>query len=267
MADQKEATGLKKIDISCDYTELVPLADLIPMQGELKVLEPKNYAKLKSSIIKYGFTQPICSFEHIENGRTCNILDGHQRRETCMKMNEEGFEILVVPVVWVKAESEKKAAEIIMTFVSQFGTVTKSGLIDFVNQFELNIDEIKKELRVPELNTNELIKGLAVAKIEDLAKVEAPQVEYPIVADFQEKYDAITIFCRNQQDFLQLKTMLGIEKEKSFKNENIGETRVIEYSKFYKNYTKHIRKVNAGEENQLELKGEQGNGNTDSVSE
>lgn len=42
----------------------------------------------------------------------------------------------------------------------------------------------------------------------------------------------MTVFCDNETDWVYLKQLLGIRKERSYKNETIGEARVISFKRF-----------------------------------
>ena len=62
------------------------------------------------------------------------------------------------------------------------------------------------------------------------AKEAAP--EYPIVAEFSEKYDAFIIVCRNEIDANNVRELLGIDKRQSYKSQEVGQTHVIEAKAF-----------------------------------
>jgi hypothetical protein len=215
--------------ITCDYTELIDPAELIAMQGDLKTLSQKNYLKLKALILKYGFNQPVSLFKHITEGATKKILDGHQRTTTVLRMREEGIEVPMVPVIYVEAENEEAAAEIILSFVSQFGQVTKDGMQVFMEKFQLNLDDAIKNLRIPDFNMNALKESLEMTN----ALAQQGKPEFEIVANFEESYNGLVILCENDVDWKNLKTMLGVKKKRSFKNDNVGETRIIRFNEFY----------------------------------
>lgn len=60
----------------------------------------------------------------------------------------------------------------------------------------------------------------------------AEKPEYPIVAEFSEKYDAFIIVCRNEIDANNVRQILGIEKMQSYKSQEVGNTHVIEATDF-----------------------------------
>lgn len=56
--------------------------------------------------------------------------------------------------------------------------------------------------------------------------------EFPIVAEFSEKYDAVVIVCRNDIDANFVREVLGLAKEQSYKSTEVGQTRVIDAKVF-----------------------------------
>jgi hypothetical protein len=56
--------------------------------------------------------------------------------------------------------------------------------------------------------------------------------EYPIVAEFSEKYTAFVIVCRNEIDENNVREILGIDKRQSYKSQEVGQTHVIDAKVF-----------------------------------
>jgi hypothetical protein len=79
--------------------------------------------------------------------------------------------------------------------------------------------------------------GLMLAQMdEQVAEAGAAgkeaEPEYPIVAEFSEKYDAFIIVCRNEIDANNVRELLGIDKRQSYKSQEVGQTHVIEAKAF-----------------------------------
>ena len=79
--------------------------------------------------------------------------------------------------------------------------------------------------------------GLSLAALDELVadagaagKEAAP--EYPIVAEFSEKYTSFLIVCRNDIDANNVAQLLGVEKRQSYKSQEVGLTHVIEATEF-----------------------------------
>lgn len=79
--------------------------------------------------------------------------------------------------------------------------------------------------------------GISLASIDEVlgagpeaAPAEKP--EYPIVAEFSEKYSAFIIVARNEIDANNVRQILGLEKMQSYKSQEVGNSTVIEASDF-----------------------------------
>lgn len=137
---------METIRISCDVATTANLADLYEFQGDLKSLSTANYDRLKASILRHGVTMP---FHAWENEGKLWLLDGHQRKRVLTKMGEEGFIVPVVPVVRVSAPTLPEAKHILLTMVSQYGTVEKQGLYQYLIESEISPDALKADFEIP----------------------------------------------------------------------------------------------------------------------
>lgn len=145
----KELENLPKINI----------ADLLPIQGELKDLSKANYKKLKDSIFHRSFFAPVFTWlDPASQNRY--LLDGHQRQRVILaefpgywqddsgqyywldgktrepmaelptpKMKPAGKE---VPYITIKGATYQEAKENLLIIDSKMGEVTKDGYDDFV---------------------------------------------------------------------------------------------------------------------------------------
>ena len=66
----------RAIDVRCKAAINLGLADLTPLQGDLKELPQANFQKLKQSIVRHGITFPFFVWQN--DGKNY-ILDGTQR--------------------------------------------------------------------------------------------------------------------------------------------------------------------------------------------
>ncbi|MCC2546420.1 hypothetical protein LJY25_08185 [Hymenobacter sp. BT175] len=79
--------------------------------------------------------------------------------------------------------------------------------------------------------------GLELPALEQLMKdagidAQEQKPEYPIVAEFSEKYSSFIIVCRNDIDANNVAQILGIEQMQSYKSGEVGKTHVIEARAF-----------------------------------
>lgn len=144
--------NIKQIQIHCKGTSILPLDSLQNFQGNLKELRESEYKKLRKSIEKYGFRFPIFVWKNY-------ILDGHQRIFTLKKMISEGWSIDPIPIVEIEAENEREAKHLVLLISSRYGHVTDWGLYEFIMTSELNFDELKEEIDLPEIDFEKFEKS------------------------------------------------------------------------------------------------------------
>jgi len=182
-------------------------------------LNVRDYRGLRDSLQKFGFLDPV--IVNMKEGRENVIISGHQRLKAWKELGND-----VVPVIELHLDLEdEKELNIRMN--------RSAGMFDFD---KLGMMFSKEKLEEIGFNKNEL------SKIEGefqrtLAQFDNTNCEYPIVAKFSEKYDYMLIVCENDMDNLRLRTVLGVDKMKSYKeysNEKnkIGKGYVIRYNEF-----------------------------------
>lgn len=142
-----------KVSIRCKGSHTALLSDLKIIQGDLKQLSDKSYNKLKQQILDEGFIAPF--FVWINDGEL-NLLDGTQRKLTLVKMSEEGIELPdQFPIVQVEADSYKQACKRILALSSQYGSMTKDGLKDFMDRAEISFEEVEEEFEFDAIDFDE----------------------------------------------------------------------------------------------------------------
>ena len=88
------------------------------LQGGLKARNDIDYDKIKLSIIKFGFSFPF----FIWKGEGKNyLLDGHGRFGCLCKMQNDGYKIPPLPVVYVDCKNKIEAKEKLLRLNSQYG--------------------------------------------------------------------------------------------------------------------------------------------------
>ena len=227
----------KTILIRCDYTELLTVEQLEEFQGDLKKHTPQERRKLKDEIKQLGWTAPLYLwFDTTKGEKTAKILDGHQRLGASTELVEEGWVIKDaegkegIPVIYIKADTEQEAADILLGYNTSFAKITTDGLVAFAQQFNLDLEKLQQTKPLNGVNYNEVVKKLATLDVDGIAEQIEP--EYEIVANFQESYNSVIIFCTNEMDWASLKEMLQLPTMKSYKNTNVGTARVIPFTRF-----------------------------------
>src|SRR5262249_1343462 len=115
---------MKTIAIRCTAAVNLDLANLTPLQGELKELAGANFEKLKQSILKHGITFPFFIWQSAGENY---ILDGTQRDRVLKRMADEGYKIPPLPCALIQAKNRKEAAEQILLISSQYTSLTAHG--------------------------------------------------------------------------------------------------------------------------------------------
>lgn len=138
-------------------TNVKPLEAFMDFQGDLKKLGKEQLSKLKKNIIKNGFVAPVFVWKGHES-----ILDGHQRLIALKSLLKDGYEfanvtpdgqVIVdkerhIPFVEIEAVDESQAAELVLSYNSQFGRVQQQGFIDFAGRYNLDLPDIRDRLEL-----------------------------------------------------------------------------------------------------------------------
>jgi hypothetical protein len=114
----------------------IPIADLLPSQGDLKDLSEKNYNKLKNVILNRGFSYPVYVWE--DKDGLLHLLDGHQRQRV---LTTEGWND-PIPYLKVPAKDLQEAMARLLEITSQYATITQEGIDTFIATYELPEAEI-----------------------------------------------------------------------------------------------------------------------------
>lgn len=132
-----ETTG--SIRVTARGADTLPIDVLIEFQGDIKDLSDKNLQRLRSSILRHGFSAPIFVWE---SGGDYYILDGHQRLKALCSLRQEGYDIPLLPVDYIEAESETDAKEKLLHITSQYGEFNLRGLDLFLTDAGLSVHDL-----------------------------------------------------------------------------------------------------------------------------
>ena len=131
---------MESIEINCKAADILPIDRILEFQGKLKKLSKKNKEKLKASILKHGFIAPLFVWD---NAGDYSLLDGHQRLATLISMRQEGYDIPLLPVVYVEASNEADAKAKLLQITSQYGEFSLDGIMDFTDGLDFDFEEIR----------------------------------------------------------------------------------------------------------------------------
>ena len=116
------------IEIKCKGADTLPIDRILEFQNDLKTLSKDNEKKLRNSILKFGFIAPFFVWD---NQGEWKLLDGHQRLKTLLKMREEGYDIPLLPVDYIEADSVEDAKRKLLHITSQYGEFSPEGFENF----------------------------------------------------------------------------------------------------------------------------------------
>ena len=130
---------IKTISLKCETSETVKLSEIIDLQGNLKHREKVDYEKIKTSILKFGFSFPIF-YTLLDGKKFC--LDGHGRVSTLKKMEKEGYLIPELPAVKVECADMEEPKQKLLRLNSQYGSLSKESVLEFCSDMEINFEEL-----------------------------------------------------------------------------------------------------------------------------
>jgi len=106
--------------------------------------------KLVESILKYQFTAPFMVW-HNDGVNYC--LDGRHRFLDLEKVAASGKEVPeLLPATFVDCANMKEAAELVLVYSSNYAKITQQGLLDFVNNFDLDFPDMQAMLNIADFD-------------------------------------------------------------------------------------------------------------------
>lgn len=130
---------IKTISVKCDTKDYLDWHNITEFQGGLKIRNEADIEKAKTSILKYGWSFPFFVWV---SGKTNYCLDGHARIKVLKALEEEGYLIPELPVVYIQAKDKTEAKQKLLRLNSNFGHLTKESVLEFAEDIDLNFDEI-----------------------------------------------------------------------------------------------------------------------------
>lgn len=221
-----------KLLIKCSGTENHHPSELSDFQGDLKTLSDENYIRLKNAILELGFSEPFAVWHY--DGKIF-ILNGHQRRITILRMEQEGYEIPDLPCIVVQADDIKQAKLKVLSLTSQFGSMSHDGLKEFCEQSDLEMSEVLDSFSFPEID--EFIEDNENNTPDEIKKGDVEFSEF-----IGESNNYVVLKFDNDIDWLNAQTHFGLKtvssKRANGKEWSKGIGRVLDGAKYLKDATK-----------------------------
>lgn len=132
-------------------TELINWRDLqFIQQPNFKEWVNNGAEKLVESILKYQFISPFMVWD---NEGVLYCIDGRHRFLDLCSVEEIGHNVPeLLPATFVDCENMKEAAELVLVYSSAYAKITQQGLLDFVNNFDLDFPDLQAIMNIPEFD-------------------------------------------------------------------------------------------------------------------
>ncbi|MDZ7355785.1 MAG: ParB/Srx family N-terminal domain-containing protein [candidate division KSB1 bacterium] len=194
--------------------------DCIPYANNPR-LNKRSIAQLVVSLDEFGFVKPILLDENNV------IICGHTVREAAIVKGLTSIDAVVTDEL---TEDRKAAYRIADNRLAEFSKWDPEKLFQEINE-RAEFDWFAAGYTPGDIEKlSEQVENSAQAA----GYHDNETCKYPIVPVFNERYDYVVIFCKNQTDFAKLQSLLGLKKSRSYKNSNIGLSRVVPFEDFNK---------------------------------
>lgn len=152
-----------KVSVCCTGSDALGIEEFVPFQGAFKSLSDKNYKRFKTQLLEIGIAAASTVWK--KDGKNY-LLDGNQRLETLIRMQEEGYEIPKIPVNYTECADEMDARRKVMALASTYGEVSESSLKDFADLAGLDMASAEIRFNFPEVDLSALVNGEVASKPE-----------------------------------------------------------------------------------------------------
>lgn len=124
----------------------------------LKFIQQENFKewigngdeKLQKSILKYQFVDPFKVWEH---DGVLYCLDGKHRFLDLERVSQLGIDVPeLLPATFINCDNIQEAAELVLVYSSAYAKITQQGLLDFVQNFNLDFPDLNNLLSIPEFD-------------------------------------------------------------------------------------------------------------------
>lgn len=121
-------------------------------QDDFKDFSEAARTKLKHSILSNDFTQPFYVWCEEDTGNIW-CLDGRHRTLILEQLLDEGYDVPeLLPATFIRCKDKKEAAGLVLVYSSMYAKVSSEGLFDFVKMYDLDYQELKQSIDIPEFD-------------------------------------------------------------------------------------------------------------------
>lgn len=121
-------------------------------QEEFKEWVDSGDQKLIQSLLKYQFVDPFKVWEQSPDVIYC--LDGFHRFRDLAALEKLGIDVPEeLPANFIDCDDMKEAAELVLVYSSIYARITQGGLSDFLKNYDINYDDLKMTVALPEFDS------------------------------------------------------------------------------------------------------------------
>lgn len=142
-------------------TDDINWQDLKYLQSdEFKDFSTEEEQKLRHSIANNQFTDPFKVWFD-ESSNTLYCLDGKHRSIILKKLMDEGITVPeLLPATFVQCDNMQEAAKLVLQYCSSYARTTPTGLMDFMDTYQLTLEAISLDINIPEIDLKTLFGDL-----------------------------------------------------------------------------------------------------------
>lgn len=119
--------------------------------GDLKHHTKEDKHILKTSLKENGFILPFNVWKAPDGTLWC--LDGFHRQHDMLELEQEG---VVIPdtlnATFIDCKDIQEAAKFVLLFSSQYASITRAGIAEFMTTYNLSLEVIKSQAVLPILS-------------------------------------------------------------------------------------------------------------------
>lgn len=114
--------------------------------GKLKHFPADLGDKLRESMIKNHFAEAFKVWQH---GKDLYCLDGFHRCLILKELESQGYKIpQLLTGEFINCRNRQEAARLILVYSSQYTTINRSALADFMNENSVSADDMSREINL-----------------------------------------------------------------------------------------------------------------------
>lgn len=204
--------------------KLTKLEELRENPNNPKIINEVGLKRLKKSLNKFGLADSLIANS---NG---DLINGHSRKRELLELG--------VTEAYVSFPSR----ELTQSEYDELNTVYDEARAGDLDMFIAS--KVLEEGMLEEWDLFGSNEKRGKGQKNGQNKEAAPEAKYPLVAQYDEKYEAIVIVCTNSIDTIFIKNCLNIGKMMSYKNKSVKETSIITAKQFIKQWNEaHDKKT------------------------